>query len=112
MTEDNSERLVNALITKMEVMDNSIEVLKQENIRLKNLLNNPNSLLKKMGMIKTTTPFKEDVPNDPFRNDLNDNSILKGQNSFIPQTNEEFHSMDWDDIHELANKAKDREMIQ
>lgn len=112
MTEDNSERLVNALITKMEVMDNSIELLKQENIRLKNLLNNPNSLLKKMGMVKTTTPFTEDVPNDPFRNDLNDNSILKGQNSFIPQTNEEFHSMDWDDIHELANKSKEKEMIQ
>ena len=38
MTEDNSERLVNALITKMEVMDNSIEVLKQENIRLNYLI--------------------------------------------------------------------------
>ena len=91
MTEDNSERLVTALITKMEVMDNSIEILKQENIRLKNLLNNPNSLLKKMGMVKTTTPFTEDVRNDPFRNDMNDNNILKGINSPIPQTNEEFH---------------------
>ena len=101
MTEDNSERLVNALITKMEVMDNSIEILKQENQRLKSLLNNPQSLLKKMGM--------ED---DPFRNDLNDDSILKGINSAIPQTNEDFHNMSWEDIHELANNSKEKEMIQ
>jgi|TARA_B100000900_G_scaffold404780_1_gene413574 hypothetical protein len=112
MTEDNSERLVNALITKMEVMDNSIELLKQENQRLKKLINNPQSLLKKMGMVKTSTPFAEDMQDDPFRNDLNDDSILKGINSAIPQTNEDFHNMSWEDIHELANNSKEKEMIQ
>ena len=112
MTEDKSELLVNALITKMEVMDSNIEILKQENERLKSIINNPQKLLRKMGMVKTTTPFTEDVQDDPFRNDLNSNSILKGVNSTIPQTNEEFHNMDWDEIHELANQAKKTDVIQ
>ena len=112
MTEDKSELLVNALITKMEAMDSNIEILKQENERLKNIINNPQKLLRKMGMVKTTTPFTEDLQDDPFRNDLNNNSILKGQNTTIPQTNEEFHNMDWDEIHELANQAKNTDVIQ
>ena len=52
MTEDKSELLVNALITKMEVMDSNIEILKQENERLKSIINNPQRLLRKMGMVK------------------------------------------------------------
>ena len=112
MTEDKSELLVNALITKMEVMDSNIEILKQENERLKNIINNPQKLLRKMGMVKTTTPFTEDLQDDPFRNDLNNNSILKGQNTTIPQTNEEYHNMDWEEIHELANQAKNTDVIQ
>jgi|TARA_R100000458_G_scaffold56488_1_gene61457 hypothetical protein len=112
MTEDKSELLVNALITKMEAMDSNIEILKQENERLKNIINNPQKLLRKMGMVKTTTPFTEDLQDDPFRNDLNNNSILKGQNTTIPQTNEEYHNMDWEEIHELANQAKNTDVIQ
>ena len=112
MTEDKSELLVNALITKMEAMDSNIEILKQENQRLKNIINNPQKLLRKMGMVKSTTPFTEDLQDDPFRNDLNNNSILKGQNTTIPQTNEEFHNMDWEEIHELASQAKSTDVIQ
>tara|TARA_R100000773_G_scaffold21440_2_gene19025 strand:+ start:4513 stop:4851 length:339 start_codon:yes stop_codon:yes gene_type:complete len=112
MTEDKSELLVNALITKMEAMDSNIEILKQENERLKSIINNPQKLFKKMGMVKSTTPFVEDVQDDPFRNDINNDSILKGVNSAIPQTNEEFHNMDWEEIHELANQAKKTDVIQ
>jgi len=30
--------------------------------------------------------------------------------SSIPQTNEEFHSMSWEEIHDMAKTAKDTEM--
>jgi len=107
--EGNAEQLMNALITKMESMDSNINVLKAENQRLQQIINNPNMLLKKMGLVKSNTPFAEDIQNDPFRNDMNNDSILKGNNSSIPQTNEAFHEMSWDEIHELANTAKDGE---
>ena len=48
--------------------------------------------------------------NDAFRNDMNDGSIMKGERSSVPQTNEAFHNMSWDDIHELAQTAKVNEV--
>ena len=29
----------------------------------------------------------------------------------MPQSNEEFHSMSWDDIHEMADASRNTEMI-
>jgi len=111
MTEQSdAERLMGVLITKMESMDNDLESLKQENMRLRKMISNPNLMLKKMGLVKSTTPFTENVVNDAFRNDMNDDSIMKGVNSSVPQTNEEFHSMSWEDIHEMAQTAKQNEV--
>ena len=111
MTEQSdAERLMGVLITKMENMDNDLESLKQENIRLRKMVSNPSIMLKKMGLVKATTPLTENVMNDAFRNDMNDGSIMKGERSSVPQTNEAFHNMSWDDIHELAQTAKVNEV--
>lgn len=96
-----------ALITKMENMDEDLQVLKAENKQLKAILNKPEVVFKKAGFVKTDTPFSEDILQDPFRaeNEL----LLKGgevQHSTIPQTNEEFHALSWEDIHEMANTVK------
>ena len=105
-----AERLMGVLITKMENMDSDLESLKHENMRLRKMITNPTIMLKKMGMVRATTPLTENVMNDAFRNDMNDDSIMKGVNSSIPQTNEDFHNMSWEDIHDMAQSAKTSEV--
>ncbi len=108
---DNAEQLMNALITKMESMDSNLNVLKTENQKLQAIVNNPQAMFKKMGLVRTTTPLAEDARQDPFRGDMMfEDNILKGQNSSLPRTNEEFHEMTWDEIHDLATTAKDNEV--
>ena len=108
--QSDAERLMGVLITKMENMDNDLESLKHENMRLRKMITNPTIMLKKMGMVRATTPLTENVMNDAFRNDMNDDSIMKGVNSSIPQTNEDFHNMSWEDIHDMAQSAKTSEV--
>ena len=106
-----TERLMNALITKMEGMDSDIQLMKAENQRLRKAFNNPEALLKKAGFVRTSTPLSEDLLPDPFRND--EGLLMKNETGFLmPQTNEDFHSMSWDDIHEMADASRDKEMIQ
>jgi len=108
---DNAEHLMNVLITKMESMDSNLNVLKIENQRLQAIVNNPQAMLKKMGLVRTTTPLAEDARDDPFRGDMMfEDNILKGEHSSLPRTNEEFHEMSWDEIHDLASTAKDNEV--
>jgi|TARA_R110000796_G_scaffold115257_2_gene227161 hypothetical protein len=104
---NNADRLMNVLITKMEDMDGNINALREENLRLRKMVSNPTHMLKKMGLVRSTTPLTEDVRNDPFRNDMNPSSIMKGDNSSVPLTNEAFHDLSWDDIHEMAQNVKD-----
>jgi len=100
-----AERLMNALITKMEVMDSDLQILKNENIRLKNQLNNPKAIFKKAGFVTVSTPLTEGVPFDGFRDESSE--ILKIDGSMMfPQNNEDFHAMSWDNIHDLANMSK------
>tara|TARA_R110002020_G_scaffold248305_1_gene462309 strand:+ start:190 stop:492 length:303 start_codon:yes stop_codon:yes gene_type:complete len=96
-----------ALISKMENMDEDLQILKAENKQLKAILNKPEVVFKKAGFVKTSTPFSEDMISDPFR--AENEILLKGgemQHSTIPQTNEEFHALSWDRIHEMASTVK------
>ena len=102
--------MLGVLITQLARMDGDMESLKQANMRLRKMITNPTIMLKKMGMVKASTPFTENVTGDAFRNDMNDDSIMKGVNSSVPQTNEEFHNMSWEDIHEMAQSAKETEV--
>jgi hypothetical protein len=111
--ESNTERLMNALITKMESMDNSLHSLKQENIELKKMIQQPRNLLKRAGFVSVRTPFSEDVEPDGFRGDLDlgEATLTKAAN-LGEMSNEEVHNMSWDDIHELAGNVKEVEALK
>jgi len=97
---------MNVLISKMEAMDGDINVLKQENNRLRHIVSNPNTLMKQMGLVPVSTPFSEDVMPDGFRPTEGD-AILKGPEEIgMPIDNAEFHRTSWDDIHEMASSAR------
>ena len=103
---NSAEALMSVLISKMEAMDGDINVLKQENNRLRQLVSSPNALMKQMGLISVSTPFSEDVAPDGFRPTEGD-AILKGPEELgIPGDNTEFHNTSWDDIHEMAEQAR------
>ena len=108
MTEESSvERLMSVLITKMEGMDSDLALLKAENERLRGLISSPKGLFRKAGFVPVTTPYTDDLMPDPLRMDIEGNSILKGgPATSIPQSNEEFHNMSWEYIHEMAQQAK------
>tara|TARA_S200002703_G_C3786704_1_gene242597 strand:- start:921 stop:1265 length:345 start_codon:yes stop_codon:yes gene_type:complete len=111
MSEDtsNAEQLIGVLINKMESMDSNLMLLKAENDALKRLVNNPQRLLRKMGLVSVNTPFTEDLLNDPFRGDmeLDNGSIIKSQPTIGSMSNEDVHSMSWEEIHEMAMSAKE-----
>ena len=94
MSDNNAEQLMSVLITKMENMDSDLALLKQENQRLRATINNPQALLRKMGLVTSSTPLSMDLGFDPLRADMENDSILKGDPvSSVPQSNEEFHNM-------------------
>tara|TARA_R110000851_G_scaffold168313_1_gene314133 strand:+ start:307 stop:681 length:375 start_codon:yes stop_codon:yes gene_type:complete len=103
-----AERLMEVLIQKMESMDGTIQTQQGELKELRKAVTNPMKLFKKMGFVSTKTPFMEDVLPDVFRGDSS--GLIKGDDGeshvSFPQSNEEFHNMDWSSIHELADQAK------
>lgn len=104
-----AEQLMSALINKMESMDAGLQSLKEENAQLKKMMNNPSVLLRKAGFVAVNTQHPEDVIIDGFRGEVDDSAILKGADGLaigVPTTNEDFHKMDWADIHALAEQAK------
>jgi hypothetical protein len=104
-----AEQLIGVLINKMESMDSNLMLLKAENEALKKLINNPQRLLRKMGLVSVNTPFTDDVQIDPFRGDmeLDSSSLLKSQPGIGTMSNEDIHAMSWEDIHEMALSAKE-----
>lgn len=100
-----------ALISKMENMDSDLQTLKRENILMKKILNSPAGILKKAGFVSVETPLSEDVLPDGFRGNTDDIFLKNDDGVPIPQTNEEFHAMSWDDIHEMASTNKSVEVV-
>ncbi len=112
--ESGTERLMNALINKMESMDRSLDSLKQENLELKKMIQRPGNLLKRAGFVSVNTPLSEDVEADNFRGDLEvgEATLLKGNRVDMGEmSNEDIHQMSWDDIHELADNTKNVEVL-
>jgi|TARA_R110002051_G_scaffold269842_1_gene330126 hypothetical protein len=114
MTKSTSEKLMNTLISKMESMDFDLQLLKAENVHLKQVVNNPLSLLRKAGFVQANTPLSQDISTDVFRGDITvegvdgDNLILKDSAEY---SNEEIHLMSWEEIHEMAEQTKDTEAV-
>jgi hypothetical protein len=112
--ESGTERLMNALITKMESMDRSLDGLKQENLELRKMIQQPGNLLKRAGFVSIQTPLSENVVTDNFRADLStgEATLLKGDGMDMGElSNEAVHQMSWDDIHELADNTKKVEVF-
>ena len=102
-----TERLMNTLITKMESMDSDLQLIKSENKKLRSIVDNPATLLRKAGFISTTTPLSEDVSNDAFRGE--ESLLLKNEPSY---TNEEIHLMSWEEIHDMADQARSTKEVK
>jgi len=107
-SENNAEKLMGVLINKMEIMDSNLNIIKAENDALRRLINNPQALLRKMGLVSVSTPFTDDLQIDPFRGDIDfSGDIMKSnQQNITSISNEELHEMSWEDIHEMANDAR------
>ena len=104
----NAEQLIGVLINKMESMDSNLMLLKAENDALKQVINNPQQLLRKMGLVTVNTPFTNDFQIDPFRGDmeLDNGTLLKSTPGIGTMSNEDIHNMSWEQIHEMAIGAK------
>ena len=113
MTEENNpERLINTLISKMESMDNDIQRVRQENVALRKAMESPEFLLKRAGFVAYQSPFAEDVQVDAFRNDMvttdtADSSSVSILKEMGQMTNEEIHETSWEEIHMMAEDQKD-----
>ena len=107
MTEDMSvtERLMTTLISKMESMDSDLQSLKHENAMLRKAIRDPTSMLRKAGFVSSMTPLTEGVEVDAFR--AADDAIIKGHDNF---SNSEIHQMSWEEIHDMAEQAKNTEV--
>jgi len=107
--EPDAMMLMKALIGKMEAMDAELGMLRKQ-------VSNPQSMLRKSGFVKAVTPASEDVWGDPLRGER-DEVISKAANQTrseamgipMPDTNEDWHEMSWDDIHNMANVAAESE---
>ena len=100
--------LVDALITKMERMDGDIGILQEQNIELKKMISDPGALLQKAGYIRAFTPASEDVWGDPLRGERNEvieKAAIMVDGVMVPNSNQDWHDMQWDDIHAMAESA-------
>lgn len=95
--------LMKALISKMESMD-------AELIAMRKSMDSPISLLKRAGFVRASTPANEDVWGDPLRGDR-DAVISKAAAAIdevgisMPESNEAWHEMSWEEIHKMADEA-------
>jgi len=107
--EEGAEKLMNTLISKMESMDNEVQILKAENASLKRMMQNPQSILMKAGFVPYATPYSEDVEVDAFRADVQTIKKEDGGSRSDPDkfSNTEIHEMTWDEIHEMADQHRE-----
>ena len=99
--------LMKALISKMESMDAEIASMRKS-------MDTPELLLKRAGFVRANTPANEDVWGDPLRGDRDDviskaAAAIDDAGMSMPNSNEEWHDMSWDDIHAMANTAAEAE---
>ena len=109
MEDSGAEKLMNTLISKMESMDNEVQILKAENASLRRMMENPQSILKKAGFVPYSTPYSEDVEVDAFRADVQTIKKEDGGSRSDPDkfSNTEIHEMSWDEIHDMADQHRE-----
>ena len=87
----------------MEKMDVEMGEMRQQ-------MRNPDAILKRAGFVRAHSPTVNDVWGDPLRGDRGGVIEKAGDGSEIdvvgmPSSNQEWHDMDWADIHALAESA-------
>ena len=101
--------LMDALITKMERMDGDIDSLRAQNLELRKMVSDPDTMLLKSGFVKASTPHTDDVWGDPLRGERNEviekAAIAIDGVMVMPESNADWHEMGWDEIHAMANEA-------
>lgn len=110
MTNEESDAtlLMKALISKMESMDAEVRMLRKQ-------VSNPQALLRKSGFVKAVTPATEDAWGDPLRGERDEviakagDGVNESMGVAMPNSNEEWHEMSWDEIHAMANVAAQAE---
>ena len=108
MEDNGAERLMNTLISKMESIDNEVQLLKAENLILKRIVETPSAMLKKAGYISVRTPLSEDIAYDPLRGDMpvaEANMVAKSDNGEF--SNADIHNLTWSEIHEMAEQTRE-----
>jgi len=99
--------LMKALISKMESMDAELSSMRKS-------MDTPELLFKRAGFVRANTPANQDVWGDPLRGDR-DTVISKAAAAIdnagmsMPDSNEEWHEMSWDEIHKMADEAAQAE---
>ena len=96
--------LMDDLITKMERMDGDIDSLRAQNMQLRKMVSDPDTMLLKSGFVKATTPATADVWGDPLRGERNE-VIEKAAIAIdgvmvnnMPEDNAGWHEMGWDEM--------------
>ena len=99
--------LMKALISKMESMDAEITSMRKS-------IHTPELLLKRAGFVRAKTPANEDVWGDPLRGERDDviskaAAAIDDAGMSMPDSNEEWHDMSWEQIHAMADTAAQAE---
>lgn len=108
MEEDGAEKLMSTLISKMESIDQDVQILKAENAALRKMVDSPAALLRKAGYVSVRTPLADDVSTDPLRGDFGvDSQTVVKSDSSDSFSNEDIHNMSWSEIHEMAEQTRE-----
>ena len=108
MGEDGAEKLMSTLISKMESIDQDVQILKAENAALRKMVDSPAALLRKAGYVSVRTPLADDVSTDPLRGDFGvDSQTVVKSDSSDSFSNEDIHNMSWSEIHEMAEQTRE-----
>jgi len=104
--ESNAQKLLEALINKMEEMDNRM-------MKMEYQLDTPHSILRKAGYVAMRTPLAEGHFVDDFRhtNELSETpgALIKSSQTQEDLSNEDIHKMSWEEIHDMASQYDDRQ---
>ena len=94
-----TEQLMNALISKMESMDAKLSALEGQ-------MNSPNALLRKAGYVAYNTPLSEESRLMPSEATFLMTHYHQGCRLTADMSSLQIHEMSWEEIHEMAAQHK------
>ena len=103
MAEDTDAMVLMKALIKNGSMDAEITSMRKS-------IHTPELLLKRAGFVRAKTPANEDVWGDPLRGDRDDviskaAAAIDDAGMSMPDSNEEWHDMSWEEIHAMADTA-------